>query len=1148
MDIFEGHWLGCLLARTRQWNAKVVTSESYGRQLIVRAKHRETTVDLFNIHRVTLDSGLFFSRITLIGQVEPISLLGISKQSARSAVALLEQQIIEEVDRRLESAKGLLELRGAFVAHFLTQDRCLRHSDVTRFKAVACQMLDATIKTAFELLSHPYVQDTVLASAVRQKAEQFSEKLRLNPALLQRCNELFVIEEPKNHHSAFDALEKTPLTEAQRRAVVVFEDQNILWSTRVVTSESYGRQLIIKTKHRETTVDLFNIHRVTLDSGRFFSRITLIGQLEPVCLLGISKQRARSAVASLEQQIIEEVDCRLESAKGLLELRGSYVRCFLTQDRYLRHSDVERFKATACQILDATTKTAFELLEHPYARHTVQASAVRQKAEQFSEILQLSPALLQRRNEYYVIKELKTYHTFFDAIEKTPLTDEQRRAVVIFEDRNLLVAAAGSGKSSTLIGKVGYAIKKGLFQPKEILILAFNRDAALELNQRINVRIDPWLNGQIVKAYTFHQLGTVLVRKVAHDQGRRIYVASEIEEKTRLHAVLNELNKNEPFSSDWVALLSLCRAPVPADDAFNSIDDYNRYVDRQRKAKRNGDSAVFQTLAGPVVRSAEELAIANWLYIQGVPFEYEKLFEPLPDGWGKYQPDFYYPEINTWHEHFALNVRGEAPAHFADYARNAEIKRKWLSAHVRGQWFETRSHQYREGGLFDALKMSLIQSGQVFRPRTSKQILACIQRLGQTDIIDLLLRVLRLVKGNCITPASFERCVEAEYDIERARKFSKVFWPLYTAYNRRLSQEGKIDFDDMIVQAAEILEQRRVSSPFKLILVDEFQDLSPGRARLLHALLASHKDSVLFGVGDDWQAINGFAGADLRLFMDFEPTFGPTYEGALTKVFRSAQGVAEVGAFFVQQNKKGQKKKRVISELDKTINGMVDLLDLKNDSHVATELDNQLAELAASHFARYGDSPAAQKTTVFLLSRYGLSKTAGIHTRWLDEVKARFEHALIIEFITINKSKGLEADYVFVLGLNAGWGLSFPSAMTNDPLVDMLLTQHDPFPYAEERRLFYVALTRAKKRAAVLFKRFSPSPFVLELMAPHYQGRVTFRKGALPECCNVCGKGFLALRSGPYGSFFGCTRYSPTNGCKNTRPVSKPDPLRISHA
>ena len=235
-------------------------------------------------------------------------------------------------------------------------------------------------------------------------------------------------------------------------------------------------------------------------------------------------------------------------------------------------------------------------------------------------------------------------------------------------------------------------------------------------------------------------------------------------------------------------------------------------------------------------------------------------------------------------------------------------------------------------------------------------------------------------------------------------------------------------------------------------------------------------------------------------------------------------------------------------ELDKTINGMVDLLDLKNDSHVATELDNQLAELAASHFARYGDSPAAQKTTVFLLSRYGLSKTAGIHTRWLDEVKARFEHALIIEFITINKSKGLEADYVFVLGLNAGWGLSFPSAMTNDPLVDMLLTQHDPFPYAEERRLFYVALTRAKKRAAVLFKRFSPSPFVLELMAPHYQGRVTFRKGALPECCNVCGKGFLALRSGPYGSFFGCTRYSPTNGCKNTRPVSKPDPLRISHA
>jgi DNA helicase-4 len=146
---------------------------------------------------------------------------------------------------------------------------------------------------------------------------------------------------------------------------------------------------------------------------------------------------------------------------------------------------------------------------------------------------------------------------------------------------------------------------------------------------------------------------------------------------------------------------------------------------------------------------------------------------------------------------------------------------------------------------------------------------------------------------------------------------------------------------------------------------------------------------------------------------------------------------------------------------------------------------------------------------------------------------------LNIEFITMHKSKGLEADYVFLLGLNAGWGLTFPSSMTNDPLVDMLLTQRDPFPHAEERRLFYVALTRAKKRATVLFRQFNPSPFVLELMEDRYKGRVTLRNSELPERCDACGKGFLVPRSGPYGAFLGCTRYNSNGGCTNKRKIPK---------
>lgn len=236
---------------------------------------------------------------------------------------------------------------------------------------------------------------------------------------------------------------------------------------------------------------------------------------------------------------------------------------------------------------------------------------------------------------------------------------------------------------------------------------------------------------------------------------------------------------------------------------------------------------------------------------------------------------------------------------------------------------------------------------------------------------------------------------------------------------------------------------------------------------------------------------------------------------------------------FIQRNQKGQKAKVVTSELDKTTSGTVDLVDIGRDDELAHTLEIALAQLAEKVMAESGPI-----VSVYLLSRYGLSKTAGIDGAWLERIRHRFSQFLQISFMTMHQSKGLEADYVFLLGVNAGWGLTFPSTMTNDPLIDMLQSYRDPFPYAEERRLFYVALTRAKKRATVIFRQFNPSPFVLELMEPRYQGRVTYKGDDLPEACDRCGKGFMVRRRGPHGHFLGCTRYrSNEGGCRNTRKL-----------
>lgn len=835
----------------------------------------------------------------------------------------------------------------------------------------------------------------------------------------------------------------------------------------------------------------------------------------------------------MERYVGNEITYRLNLVKKPLDRLVQHVDQFLTQDRYLRYSDINSFKVALQASATQTSSKVFELLEHPYAGAAGDTLAIRQHMTKVLGAIRPGSTLLVERNKAFVEKEISTYKEFFDTVEKTPLTLEQRHAAIIFEDRNLLVASAGSGKSSTLVGKAGYAVQRKLFEPSEIVALAFNRDAAKELNERINLRIKPWLGGKAVKAHTFHALGSAIVRSVARRDGRKVRVGAEHEEKPRLRAVVEELKRTPSFLGDWINFLSICREPIPADDAFNSFEDYERYVEQQRKARRNGEPAAFQTLSGHIVRSAEELAIANWLYIQGVPFEYERPFEPVPDAWDKYQPDFYYPEIGVWHEHFALNAEGKAPAHFPNYEITAQVKREWLNTQVPGKWFETRSHQHRAGSIFAQLESLLKKYGQEFRPRSSQEILEGVQHLGQTDALDLLMTVLHLVKSNCFDRAAFSACVESTFDVQRSRQFEKVFWPVSEAYNQRLYKEGKIDFDDMIVRSAEYLKQRQVESPFKLILVDEFQDMSPGRARMVKALLAQHSDSVLFGVGDDWQAINGFAGSDLRLFMKFPSEFGVTHEGALTKTFRCAQGIADVGSMFIQRNQKGQKAKVVTSELDKTTSGTVDLVDIGRDDDLAHTLEIALAELAQKVLTESGPV-----LSVYLLSRYGISKTAGIDGTWLERIRYRFSEFLEISFMTMHQSKGLEADYVFLLGVNAGWGLTFPSTMTNDPLIDMLQTYRDPFPYAEERRLFYVALTRAKKRATVIFRQFNPSPFVLELMEPRYLGRVTYRGDDLPEACNQCGKGFLVRRHGPYGPFLGCTRYrSSDGGCRHTRKL-----------
>lgn len=869
---------------------------------------------------------------------------------------------------------------------------------------------------------------------------------------------------------------------------------------------------------------------LSLGTGRFWDRLEISTLGDSFTLWGVWSWKSHKLKAAIRKVVGKDIQQQARKLRApLIEFR-SHAQSRFREDRYIRVSDIERLKndyETQCS--DAAFQLR-NLIRHPLALYGLRVDEHEKLFRQLAEMTSPRSAKVKRRNQRFVESEIAKYGNLFHRVESNPLTAEQREACVVFEDRNLLIAAAGSGKTSTIVGKVGYAIAKGLYKPGEILVLAFNTKAAAELNARIGERLKDALNGQVVKAHTFHALGKWAMKKAGLPRTNVANPNKDMVEQ-RLEKALSKCLKDSQFVADWIEFQAFFSEPSLEDDSFETWEEYQRYIKRQRDRKKNGESVRYVSLSGDFVKSAEELAIVNWLYLNCVPFEYEKDFPFTPPHWTNgYTPDFYFSDIEVWYEHFALDDKGRTPKFFEPgYAEKAEEKRLLLTDTVGAFWFETTSAQYRRGALMEALKEQLVRRGQKLKLRPQAEVLAKLREIGKTKSLNLFQKTIELMKSNVLARDFVRMRLMRLRDKGRARSFLKVFWPLLGAYNEMLENEGKIEFSDMLWGGVEALKSGTVQTPFKLILVDEFQDTSPGRAQMTQALLAQHEDSVLFGVGDDWQSVNGFAGSDLSFFMDFERNFGPTYEGKLTETFRSAQGLADVAKVFVEENLQGQKKKNVRCRLDQQIEGRLELVGLVAKDTWIDVIGRKLEELNVQSLKD------GREVSVFILGRYQpeLIDKAEFDPKkkfkWLRQFQLMYPDTLEISYDTIHSSKGLEADYVFLIGLGGTSAFSFPSKIKDDPILGAFLAEGDAFPFAEERRLFYVALTRARRKVFLFFKMEMPSPFVIELAHPKYSPRVTAEQGETPTVCSGCGRGFLVPRTGRKGDFLGCSTYRIKN-------------------
>jgi len=442
------------------------------------------------------------------------------------------------------------------------------------------------------------------------------------------------------------------------------------------------------------------------------------------------------------------------------------------------------------------------------------------------------------RNKQFVEEEIIRYKGFFDEIESNPLTIEQRKAVVVDEENNLVIAGAGTGKTSTIIAKAVYLIDKGLAKPEEILLIAFNRDVVEEMKKRLSSKLE-----KTPDVKTFHALGLGII---ADSTGEKPSLSTLAEDDAKLFLKLRQFINGYMQDEKFAKLITeyFLFDSIPYKSIFE-FDSYGEYIDYIKKYD-------LRSLKGDKVKSLEECYIANYLYVHEINYLYENPYEVKTASKVRrqYKPDFFLPEYGIYIEHFGIDRRGKTAPYVMQSEYNEQMAWK-RNIHTTNHTtlIETYSYERQEGQLLANLEKKLLENGVALNEMPGERIFEKLESMGKIDpFIKLLAKFLNLYKSYGKNIEEIRKQVDQKDT--RTRVFLEVFSKVYYDYTSYLEKSEEIDFNDMIGKAINFVKNGKYESGFKYILVDEFQDISQSRYRLLKSLL-DQNEAKLFCVGDD---------------------------------------------------------------------------------------------------------------------------------------------------------------------------------------------------------------------------------------------------------------------------------------------------------
>lgn len=811
-------------------------------------------------------------------------------------------------------------------------------------------------------------------------------------------------------------------------------------------------------------------------------------------------------------------------------------------------------------------------------------------------------------NAEYIERTLAREKEYFDNIladidPNIRLDDEQRRAVITDDDYCLLVAGAGAGKTTTMAAKVKYLVEKKRINPEEIIVISYTNKAIGELRDRINKGLKiP------AKICTFHAFAFEIVKRFSAEPPEINFSSYQIVFDMLEKSIFNnkQLMRNlvlflgyyfdlteDVFQFDNLNQYHMYKAAQDYETLKSGLGEYIRKVEHQR-------SKQIKTITGEYLRSVQEVQIANFLYLNGLDYEYERIYPfGSPSKSKKYTPDFYITqgEHTVWLEHYALTESGYSnvfsPEQRARYQKSIRDKRALHRLH-KTTLLETWSLYNDRRSLMEHLKECLEAEGFILKPRNLDEVYKKIVETGKDKYIyKLILFMMNFIEQYKTTgydEAGFE-ILRKKTDNPRTLLFLDIAEEVYNHYQSVLKRNNQIDFADMINDAhfyLQEIERQQIELPYKYIIIDEFQDIARQRFNLTKRLSEITKAKVV-AVGDDWQSIYAFSGSDITLFTRFLELMGTGTELKITHTYRNSQELIDIAGGFVQKNS-AQIRKQLISP--KHLENPIVIEAFNDRVKPIKALAEKVEQIIGEIIAEYGE-----ESSILLIGRYNYDMYKLYNTGLFKEMphnrirSEKYPNA-DITFMTAHSSKGLGFDNVILINMFEG-KFGFPCQLEDDPIMKLVTHDDQSMPFAEERRLFYVAMTRTKNKVYIAAPKNRPSRFLVELIKdyhlPHDKNinmqvvdlftlrcpkcgfplKYEFNKNYglqlwvctnEPEVCDFmtndkknkhdifkcpkCSDGYMIVKTNPKNGdvFYGCTNYfSDTNKCTNMIPL-KHDP------